>query len=131
MLLIFNFRYKYNQKPYKPEDIQFPDLKIESVTIDKLITYFDYFDATISNGLVVPSKQEAEQYLIQARTSRLNHKPFNVNININAKKATKAVIRIFLGPKYNVQNKELELDQHHNEFYELDQFIYDCEYISM
>jgi hypothetical protein len=124
-LLHFYDKYKHNQKPYKPEEIQFPDLKIESVDIDKLITYFDYFDATISNGLAVSSEQEAEAYLIQARQYRLNHKPFNVKINIKAEKATKAAIRIFLGPKYTVHNNELDYKQHHDEFYEMDNFIYD------
>ncbi|XP_011506306.1 PREDICTED: arylphorin subunit alpha-like [Ceratosolen solmsi marchali] len=124
---IFHYysKYKFNQKPYKPEEIQFPDLQIKSVSTDKLITYFDHFDATISNGLAVSNEQEAESYLIQVRQHRLNHKPFNVYININAEKMTKAAIRIFLGPKYNVHMKEIDFTEHHNEFLELDNFVYD------
>jgi hypothetical protein len=98
------------------------------VLTDKLITYFDYFDATISNGLAVSSEQEAESYLIQVRQYRLNHKPFNIYININADKATKASIKIFLGPKYNVHMKEIDFIEHYNEFFELDDFIYDRKY---
>lgn len=96
--------------------------------VDKLQTYFDYFDATISNGLAVESDAEAEKYLVQVRQYRMNHKPFNVNININAEKPTKAAIRIFLGPKYNVHMKEIDFKEHYNEFYEMENFIYDCEY---
>jgi hypothetical protein len=124
-LMHFYYKYNMNQKPYKPEEIQFPELKIESVDIDKLTTYFDYFDATISNGLAVSSEQEAETYLIQARQYRLNHKPFNVRININAEKATKAVIHIFIGPKYNVHMKEYDYDERLHHFLELDSFLYD------
>lgn len=102
-------------------------MKIESVEIEKLITYFDLFDATISNGLAVENEQEAEAYLIQARQHRLNHKPFNVNINLNSEKAQKVAIRIFLGPKYNVHMRDIDFTEHYNEFYELDNFIYDRE----
>lgn len=77
--------------------------------------------------MAVSSEQEAESYLIQARQYRLNHKPFNVRISINAEKPTKAAIRIFLGPKYNVHMKEIDYKEHAGEFYELDNFIYDRE----
>ena len=119
-----SFRYKQNQKAYKAEEIQFPELKIESVTVDKLQTFFDYFDSTISNGLTVEDLKEAESYLVQARQYRLNHKNFNVHLTITADKPTKAAIRIFIGPKYNVHGKEIEFTEHYHEFYELDNFIY-------
>ncbi|XP_058801563.1 arylphorin subunit alpha-like [Phymastichus coffea] len=119
------YRFKANQKPYKPEEIQFYEFKIESVQVDKLVTYFDLFDATISNGLAVESEQQAEAYLIQARQHRLNHKPFNVVVSVNAEKAHKVAIRIFLGPKYNVHMQEIDFTEHYHEFYEMDNFIYD------
>lgn len=92
---------------------------------DKLITYFDYFDATISNGLAVNSESEAERYVIQTRQYRLNHKHFNVRINVNADKASKVAVRIFLGPKFNVHNKEVDFTKELKMFYEMDNFIYD------
>ncbi|KAJ8680418.1 hypothetical protein QAD02_016205 [Eretmocerus hayati] len=117
--------YKRNLGPYPAKEIQYPDLKIEAVEIDKLITYFDLFDSTISNGLAVENEQQAEAYRIQVRQHRLNHKPFSIKIDINAKEATKAVIRIFLGPKYNVHMKKMDFSEHYSEFYELDNFIWE------
>lgn len=93
---------------------------------DKLITFFDYFDATISNGLAVHSESDAEKYVIQARQYRLNHKHFNVRFNINAEKASKVAIRIFLGPKFNVHNKEVDFTDQFRLFYEMENFIWDC-----
>lgn len=120
-------RYKENVGPYKVADIRYPDLKIESVDVDKLITYFDHFDATVSNGVAVTSEQQADAYLVQVRQHRLNHEHFNVRINVNAAKPGKAAIRIFLGPKYNVQNKLIDFNQRHEYFYEMDNFIWECE----
>ena len=101
-------------------------MKIENVNVDKLLTFFEEFDSTISNNLAVSTLKEAEDYRIIARQKRLNHKDFNVHIDINAPKAMKAAVRIFLGPKYNVHMKEIDFKDHHDEFYEMDSFITDC-----
>lgn len=124
-MLHYYEQYKHNQKPYKPEEIEYPDFKIENVNVDKLETYFDYFDSSISHNLAVNSEKEADEYIIQARQKRLNHKNFNIHIDVNAAKPMKAVIRIFLGPKFNVHNREVDFTDHHDEFYEMDNFIYD------
>lgn len=125
MLTQLAFRYKHHQKPYSKNDIVYPGLKIESFTVDKLITFFDQFDTTISNGMLVEDANEAEKMLVRVRQYRLNHKPFSFHFAINADKATKANLRIFLGPKYDVHHKPLDFVDNTKYFYEMDNFIVD------
>lgn len=121
----YYYRYKLHQKPYVKEDIVYPDLKVESFAVDKLTTYFDQFDTSLNNGLMVESQQEAESYVIKARQYRLNHKPFSFHITINSAKNTKAAIRIFLGPKYDTHSRLLNFAENIKFFYEIDNWILD------
>ncbi|XP_076243329.1 hexamerin 70a [Calliopsis andreniformis] len=118
-------RYKMLQKPYSKDEIIYPSLKLESFAVDKLITYFDQFDASISNGLMVENQAEAESSLIKVRQYRLNHKPFYYHIAVVADKPMKAAIRLFLGPKYDSHHKMMELPESLKYFYEIDQWLVD------
>lgn len=113
------------QKPYNKNEVVYPELKIESFVVDKLITYFDQFDTSISNGMLVDDAKDAESTLIKVRQYRLNHKPFSFHFAINAEKPMKAVIRIFLGPKYDIHHKPLDFIENAKYFYEMDNFIID------
>lgn len=93
--------------------------------VDKLITYFDQFDTSINNGLMIDNAKEAESTLIKIRQYRLNHKPFSFHLAINAEKSMKAVIRIFLGPKYDIHHKSLDFAEYAKYFYEMDNWIVD------
>lgn len=93
--------------------------------MDKLITYFDQFDTSINNGLVIEDAKEAESTLIKIRQYRLNHKPFSFHFAINAEKAMKAVVHIFLGPKYDIHHRPLDFTENIKYFYEMDNFIVD------
>ncbi|XP_014471247.1 PREDICTED: arylphorin subunit alpha-like [Dinoponera quadriceps] len=122
---LFYDRYKLHQKPYNKNEVVYPELKIESFVVDKLITYFDQFDASINNGLMFDDAKEAESTLIKIRQYRLNHKPFSFHFAINADKAMKAVVRIFLGPKYDIHHKPMDFVENFKYFYEMDNFIVD------
>lgn len=119
------FRYKMHQKPYNKNEIIYPDLKVESFVVDKLITYFDQFDTSVSNGLMIDDAKEAESTLIKIRQYRLNHKPFSFHLAVNAAKPMKAAIRIFLGPKYDVHHKLTDFSEYAKYFYEMDNWIVD------
>ncbi|XP_015604511.1 arylphorin subunit alpha [Cephus cinctus] len=121
-IVSYYLRYKNQLTPYVQSEVVFPELKINSASVDKLITYFEYFDALLSNGILVDSAQEAESYNVKARQYRLNHKPFSFHLDINSEKPMKAVVRIFLGPKYNVLGNVLDLSENYYNFYEIDQF---------
>lgn len=114
-----------HQKPYNKNEIIYPELKIESFVVDKLITYFDQFDTSINNGLMIDDAKEAESTLIKIRQYRLNHKPFSFHLTINAEKSMKATIRIFLGPKYDIHHKPFNFAENAKYFYEMDNWIVD------
>lgn len=124
---IFNYwcRYKDHMKAYKNEEVIFPEFKIESVVIDKIQTYFEQYETPIGAGLSVESEKEAESMQIKVRQYRLNHKPFKFHFTVNSEKATKAVMRIFLGPKYDPHHKLYDFRDSYKYFYELDQWILD------
>ncbi|XP_076757695.1 hexamerin 70a [Xylocopa sonorina] len=120
----YYYRYKMQQKPYDMSEIVYPSLKIESFTVDKMITYFDQFDATISNGLLIEKQKENEKMpLVKIRQYRLNHKPFNFHFTLNSEKPMKVAIRIFLGPKYDSNRKLMELPENLKYFYEIDNWM--------
>ncbi|EFN82402.1 Hexamerin [Harpegnathos saltator] len=118
-------QYKEHLPCYTHNDLVFPGVKIESVTVDKLTTFFDHFDSLVNNALSIPSQEKAHSMLIKARQYRLNHKPFTYHITVNSDKNTKASVRIFLGPKYDVHGHELDISENYMNFLEMDQFIVD------
>lgn len=121
----YYYRYKLHQKPYNKNDIIYPELKIESFVVDKLITFFDQFDTSINNGLMIDNLEEAENTLIKIRQYRLNHKPFSFHLAINAEKPMKVAIRIFLGPKFDIHHKPMDFADSAKYFYEMDNWIVD------
>lgn len=139
----YMFYYKYVEKfdSYTFKEIGFEGVKIESVDIDKLITYFDYFDADISNAVDVEypgfekasdlrkfgrvSHYNGEDYVIKARQRRLNHVPFKVSVNVQSSFAKPAVVRFFLGPKYDEYGQIIPLNENRHNFVLLETFKYD------
>jgi len=140
---IYSFfnKYQYQLKPYPLQEISFDGVKIDSVQIDKLITYFDYFDADISNAVDVEqyipdrvsdlrrlgrvSHYNGEDFVIKARQMRLNHVPFKVNINVVSNVKVPSVVRIYLGPKYDEYGHLIEINENRNNYVLLDAFKYD------
>lgn len=143
MKKVFSFYYKFmtHLTPYTIKELGFEGVHIESVEIDKLITYFDYFDADISNAVDVEyptedhiselrrfgriSHYNGEDYVIKARQWRLNHLPFKVSINVMSNIATPSVVRVYLGPKYDEYGHLITLDDNRYNFVLLDWFKYD------
>ncbi|XP_018058979.1 PREDICTED: hexamerin-like [Atta colombica] len=118
-------RYKERLPKYTHEELVFPGVTIESVTVDKLLTFFDYFESMLNNAVSIRSHKEAQSLLIKARHYRLNHKPFTYHITINSDKNVKAAIRIFLGPSYDVHGHELDISENYMNFVEMDQWHVD------
>lgn len=126
---MFAPRYNARLKPHKKEELIYPEYKIDTVEVDKLQTFFEQFDSSFSNGLIVDNFNEAEKLVVKARQWRLNHKHFNVNININSEKAGKACVRLFLGPKYDSHHKLLNFFDTYKYYYEIDNFIITRKYL--
>ncbi|XP_075980760.1 larval serum protein 1 gamma [Anticarsia gemmatalis] len=110
--------------PYTHDDLHFVGVKINDVKVDKLVTYFDYYDVNITNSFLL-TKQEfaqfSESFLI--RQPRLNHEPFSLNINVKSDVACDAVFRVFIGPKYDSNGYPINLEKDWMKFYKLDWFV--------
>ncbi|XP_015177945.1 PREDICTED: arylphorin subunit alpha-like [Polistes dominula] len=120
----FVYRYKENLPVYSQNELNFPGVKIESVNMDKLWTYFDYCDATINNAVFFDSFKEGLSLRIKARRYCLNYKPFTYHLGVNSDKDTKAMVKIFLGPAFDSMGEDLSyLRKYYKYFVELDQFI--------
>lgn len=76
-LLFYFYRYTGHMSPYTEKDIGFDGVQIESVNVDKLITYFDHFDADISNAVDV-------EYPIQGSNNNNDDGFINLDIPIGS-----------------------------------------------
>ncbi|TMW39404.1 hypothetical protein DOY81_015516, partial [Sarcophaga bullata] len=128
---------------YKPQDLVFPGVKIDSVHMPEgLTTYFEYFDADISNAVNVEtpntegsvdalfkfgrnSQVHGQSYVIKARQLRLNHKPFEYTLDVNSDKSQKAIVKVFIGPKYDENGHLIHLEDNYMNFFELDHYVVD------
>lgn len=105
-------KYKSHLPHYTVTDLTYPGVKIESVSVDKLYTYFDKFDFEITNALYVTEDEfHKDDFKVFARQERLNHKPFTYKINVVSDKAEDVVVRVFLGPKYDQQGHIIPLSE--------------------
>ncbi|XP_055616584.1 hexamerin-1.1-like [Toxorhynchites rutilus septentrionalis] len=142
-IMHYYYRYLDHLPSYKKEQLNFPGVKIENVEMDKLVTYFDKFDADITNAVDVEvfdettmkssdmkkfgkiAHYQGEDFVIYARQPRLNHLPFTTNLHVTSDKAQKALVVIFIGPKYNEYGNVYGVDENRENFFELDHFLVD------
>lgn len=128
---------------YTKEDLEFPGVTIDTVHMpESLTTFFEYFDADISNAVNVEtatngastdalytfgrnSVHNGKSFVIKARQKRVNHQPFEFTLDVTSDKAQKAVVKVFIGPKYDENGRTLRLEDNFKNFYELDQYVVD------
>lgn len=115
-------RYVERLGPYSQEELLLPGIHIETVEVDKLVTFVDHFDVALNNVVDVAHEEDAKNVNILTRMFRLNHMPFNFRINLNSEKATNVLVRIFLGPKLDQHGLEIPLDERYKYYVELDRF---------
>ena len=107
----------------------YPNVKIETVEVDKMVTYFDDFEMDLYSMFSGP--YEADKNVnIKARMPRLNHKTFTYKIDVlnQDSSAKDSLVRIFIAPKYNLYGHELTLDEKRSKMVEMDKFYYRREY---
>nr|WIM01352.1 hexamerin 2 [Limnephilus flavicornis] len=125
---LFNFMlFKDMLKPYTHDELIFPGVKMVDVSVDKLITFFDKVDVDITNAVYRKGDEMDEvrdKFMFKVIQKRLNHHPFDVKLDIISDKTTDAVVRIFLGPKFDFMKKELTMDMNKENFIEMDKFVY-------
>lgn len=138
----YYFKFQEHLPYYKYDELNFKGVKIETVEMDKLVTYFDKFDSDITNVVDIEmyddkSKMSAmykfgrmahyqgHDIVIKARQSRLNHLPFTFKLHVTSDKVQKAVVKVFIGPKYDEFGHVFKVDENRENFYELDHFLVD------
>lgn len=122
--LFFKFeRFMYDHvKPYTEKDLVVPGVQITKMKIDSLITYFDEFDTDLSNG-VYYGKEETPSFRIRARQLRLNHKPFDVKMYVKSDKDQKVIMKLYMAPKYDEWDRELNLTENRRNMIEMNTWI--------
>ncbi|CAK1555807.1 unnamed protein product [Leptosia nina] len=124
-ILKYFIEYKKALTPYTQDALHYVGVKINDVKVDKLVTYFDYYDFEVSNGVYF-SKEEMKSHnwpYYVVRQPRLNHKPFTVSVDVKSDVEGDAVFKIFLGPKYDGNGYPIELENNWQNFVELDWFV--------
>nr|WGN96261.1 setae polypeptide [Ochrogaster lunifer] len=118
--------FKEYLEPYTYEELHFVGVKINDVKVDKMETYFDYYDfnATKSVYFNLEEMKSERSYDYIVRQPRLNHKPFSVEIDVKSDVASDAVFKVFMGPKYDSNGFPISLEQDWMKFVELDWFIH-------
>ncbi|CAH0683394.1 unnamed protein product [Spodoptera exigua] len=115
---------------YTREDFDFPGVKIDRFTTDKLVTFMDEYDLDITNALYLDDtemKKKRPDMLMVARMRRLNHHPFKVTVDVTSDKTVDAVVRIFIGPKYDCLGRLMSVNDKRLDMVEIDTFKYKLE----
>lgn len=115
---------------YTRDELDFPGVKVEGLVTDKLVTFMDEYDMDITNALYLDqtevTKQKSDMLFI-ARQRRLNHQPFKVTVDVISNKTVDAVVRMFLGPKYDCMGRLMDVNDKRLDMVEIDSFIYKLE----
>lgn len=81
---------------YTRSELYFPGLELVSIEVNKISTYFDYFQFDVTDAL---KSTITTTFQVKISQPRLNHKPFTVKLKVNSLVAQKGLIKIFIGPK--------------------------------
>lgn len=118
-------KYKVQLPHYTYDNLDFEGVKVEDVHVDKLMTYFEKYDSDITHSVYVNEHEyETEPFQIHARQYRLNHKPFTYKITVNSEKPVEALVKVYLGPKYDEYGREFDINANRMNFVEIDKFVY-------
>ncbi|KAJ8712292.1 hypothetical protein PYW07_005134 [Mythimna separata] len=113
---------------YKREELALPQVQIQKVDVDKLVTYFEYTYLNVSSHLHMNEEEAKEVYdqvSVLVQHPRLNHKRFQVRVNVNSEVAKSVLVKFFLAPKYDSHGSEIPLHLNTQNFMQLDEFVYD------
>jgi hypothetical protein len=98
------------------------------VEVSKLLTYFDMFEADITNVLhtdVTGKYFNNYDRYFKVGVPRLNFKPFDFKVTVNSNVAQKGVVYVYMAPKYDVYGNVIDLSVNRDNFWQLDHFVVD------
>lgn len=124
-IIKYFLQYKEYLKPYSKNQLLWSGVKINDVHFDKLVTYFDFYDYDITNGIYWDTEEfKTMTPRYKVRQPRLNHKPFTFTFDVKSDVEGEAVFKVFLGPKYDSKGYPINIEDNWMNFYELDWFTY-------
>ncbi|XP_044272322.1 hexamerin-like [Tribolium madens] len=124
-IVLYFQKYKSYLPSYTEQDLYFQGVEVKRVEFDRLLTYFDHFYTDISNVVyVTPQEYDSEKIQVRVRQYRLNHKPFTYRIHVSSDKDQQAVVRVYLGPKYDEYGRYINISHNRLNFVEVDHFKY-------
>ncbi|XP_017777158.1 PREDICTED: larval serum protein 1 alpha chain-like [Nicrophorus vespilloides] len=124
ILRLFN-THQHHMGPYEKHHLLMEGIKVEDMHVDQLVTFFEQCFTDISNAVTVDEKEFAQNsFEVYARQFRLNHKPYNYKIQVSSDKSVDALVKVFIGPKYDEFGHEIEMKHNYMNFFELDRFKY-------
>jgi hypothetical protein len=120
------FRFKaQHYKAYTMKDLLYEGVTVKNVEFDRLVTYFDKYYADLTNAVyVTPEEYVQDNFKVQVAQERLNHKAFTYKVYVDANTETDAVVKIFLGPKYDQYGRYINLTDNWMNFVQFDHFVY-------
>lgn len=77
------------------------------------------------------AKELYDQVSVLVQHPRLNHKKFQVRVNVKSEVAKTVLVKFFLAPKYDSHGYEIPLHVNSYNFMQLDEFVYDCKLIQV
>ncbi|KAJ8712293.1 hypothetical protein PYW07_005135 [Mythimna separata] len=113
---------------YKREELALPQVQIQKVDVDKLVTYFEYTYLNVSAHLHMNEEEVKEVYdqvSVLVQHPRLNHKRFQVRVNVKSEVAKSVLVKFFLAPKYDSHGYEIPLHLNTQNFLQVDEFVHD------
>lgn len=118
-------QYYLNYLPsYNYNDLLLKGIEIKDFEIDRLTTYFDYYYSDITNALYVNQKEFLdENFAVQVRQERLNHKPFTFKVKVESSEIQDVEVKVFIGPKFNPKYN-ISFSNYRSSFALLDIFDY-------
>lgn len=117
--------YKQKLPFYKYEDLVFKGVQVQDMEVDDLVTYFEYYNIDLTNVAYMNQREfEHNNYEFFVRQHRLNHKAFSYKIHVKSEKSTDAVVRVFIGPKYDEFGRFININENRLNFVEFDRFKY-------
>ncbi|XP_075230511.1 allergen Cr-PI-like [Lycorma delicatula] len=123
------YDFQNNQGPYSQSQLDFPGVEIESFDVSNLMTRFETFTMNVNNAVYYrknenyhTDNQRKKTENFSVKFQRLTSQPFTYKMTFNSYKPTAAVVRIFIGPKYNSNGQLFTLPQASQYYVQLDQF---------
>ena len=125
-LITFFFKFKaQHYKYYTERDLVYEGVEVKNVEFDRLVTYFDYYYADLSSAVyVTPEEFVQDSFKVQVAQQRLNHKAFTYKVYVDSQTETEAVVKVFLGPKYDEYGRYINLTENWMNFVQFDHFVY-------